>query len=127
RRITMLETPTQQFGFFDALPEAEQRHLVDDILDPTKQVKSDYDAMLKAWLKGNVKAIAKTFSTEEETSPVLREVLVKRRNAVWADWLAKRLEQPGRVLVAVGAGHLAGPDSLQSLLAARGIKVSRIE
>jgi uncharacterized protein YbaP (TraB family) len=127
RTVTTLETPAQQFGFFDALPEPEQRHLVEDVLDPTKQVKSDYEAMLRAWLNGDVKAIARTFSTEEKTSPVLREVLVKQRNTAWADWLAKRLQRPGRVLMAVGAGHLTGPDSVQSQLAARGIKVTRIE
>jgi uncharacterized protein YbaP (TraB family) len=29
--------------------------------------------------------------------------------------------------VAVGAGHLAGPDSVQNMLQARGIKTTRIQ
>jgi uncharacterized protein YbaP (TraB family) len=58
---------------------------------------------------------------------VLRDVLIRKRNIAWADWLAKRLEQPGQLLVAVGAGHLAGPDSVQKQLAKRGIKVTRVE
>lgn len=127
RPITGLETPTQQFSFFDALPESEQRRFLEETLDPAKKSKADYDAMLRSWLKGDNKAIAKSFAKEEAASPVLRDVLVRRRNAAWADWLAKRLQKPGSLLVAVGAGHLAGPDSLQNQLAARGIKVDRIE
>jgi uncharacterized protein YbaP (TraB family) len=37
------------------------------------------------------------------------------------------LEQPGTVLLAVGAAHLAGEDSVQRLLAARGLMVERIQ
>ncbi|HEY0114242.1 MAG TPA: TraB/GumN family protein, partial [Allosphingosinicella sp.] len=42
-------------------------------------------------------------------------------------WLAQRMERPGTVLFAVGAGHLAGRDSVQSMLAARGIQARRID
>jgi uncharacterized protein YbaP (TraB family) len=126
RPIRGLETAAQQLGFFNALSEGEQRRFLEDTVDTGKTAKSDFKAMLRAWLKGDEKAIAHSFDTEEEISPVLRDVLIRKRNIAWADWLAKRLQQPGQLLVAVGAGHLAGPDSVQTQLAARGIKVSRI-
>ena len=44
-----------------------------------------------------------------------------------ADWIAKRLEQPGTVFMAVGAGHLAGPGSVQEQLAKHGITSARIK
>ena len=59
--------------------------------------------------------------------PQMYDVLVTRCNAAWTDWLAARLEKPGTVLVAVGAGHLAGKDSLQTMLAARGLAAKRID
>ena len=127
RPISGLETAAQQLGFFNALSEEEQRRFLEDTVDGGKKAKSDYNAMLRAWLKGDDKAIAHSFDTEEEISPVLRDVLIRKRNIAWAGWLAKRLEQPGQLLVAVGAGHLAGPDSVQKQLAARGIKVTRVE
>jgi len=36
------------------------------------------------------------------------------------------MAKPGTVFVAVGAGHLAGPDSVQAQLARLGVKAQRI-
>jgi uncharacterized protein YbaP (TraB family) len=127
RPISGLETAAQQLGFFNTLSEEEQRRFLEDTVDSGKEAKSDYKTMLRAWLKGDDKAIAHSFDTEEEISPVLRDVLIRKRNIAWADWLVKRLGQPGQLLIAVGAGHLAGPDSVQNQLAARGIKVTRVQ
>jgi len=55
------------------------------------------------------------------------EKLLWQRNRTWADWVQKRLETPGTVFVAVGAGHLAGAKSVQADLAAKGIHVSRVQ
>ncbi len=54
-------------------------------------------------------------------------VLLARRNRAWAGWLDARLDQPGTVLVAVGAGHFEGPRSVLAMLEARGLKAERIE
>jgi uncharacterized protein YbaP (TraB family) len=96
--IDGLEKPEQQLGYFDALPEESQR----DFLETT-------------------------FDDEIELSPRLRDVLLKSRNAAWTAWLRQRLETPGTVLVAVGAGHLSGPMSVQSMLKAEGLKVERVQ
>ncbi|WP_162199473.1 TraB/GumN family protein [Aurantiacibacter marinus] len=53
--------------------------------------------------------------------------LLDRRNAAWAIWLEERLEQPGTVLLAVGAGHFEGESSLLNMLMARGLEADRIE
>jgi hypothetical protein len=49
------------------------------------------------------------------------------RNQAWAEWLDQRLDQPGTIMVAVGAGHLAGADSVQTMLKARGIEAKRVQ
>jgi uncharacterized protein YbaP (TraB family) len=60
-------------------------------------------------------------------TPEVAKKLLADRNARWAAWIDTRLEKPGIVFVAVGAGHLAGKDSVQSYLAERKIKATRIE
>jgi len=59
-------------------------------------------------------------------TPHLRDILIKQRNAAWTTWLKARLGTPGTVFVAVGAGHLAGPLSVQKMLAHQGVKVERV-
>ena len=83
--------------------------------------------MLAAWLRGDVDNIARTFNNEESLSKELREALLHRRNAAWAQWLEQRLKQPGTVFVAVGAGHLAGADSVQEILKAKGMPTTRVQ
>ena len=56
-----------------------------------------------------------------------KDALLKRRNENWSHWLHSRLAQPGTVLVAVGAGHLAGSDSVVEMLKKRGLRVRRIQ
>jgi len=54
--------------------------------------------------------------------------LIKRRNANWSGWIERRLATtPGSVMIAVGAGHLAGPDSVIALLQHRGYRVRRVQ
>ena len=59
--------------------------------------------------------------------PALEEALFRRRNAAWTEWLAARLDRPGTVMVAVGAGHLAGAGSVQAMLETRGLEVTRAQ
>ena len=59
-------------------------------------------------------------------APEVTQALLVDRNRNWADWISRRMQQPGTVFVAVGAGHLAGSESVQAELAKRGLKVERV-
>jgi uncharacterized protein YbaP (TraB family) len=127
RPITGLETAMDVFGALNTMSEAEQRRFLNDSIDTPAEDQSDFRDVLRAWLTGDADKIGKLLEKKDDLSPVVRDLLLHRRNIAWADWLAKRLAQPGgKLFVAVGAGHLAGPDSLQHLLEAKGIKVTRV-
>jgi uncharacterized protein YbaP (TraB family) len=83
--------------------------------------------MLSAWGRGDIAAIARSFNAEMASSPELEKVLLQDRNANWTRWIENRMTQPGSVMVAVGAGHLAGTHSVQAMLEKRGMKVTRIQ
>jgi uncharacterized protein YbaP (TraB family) len=127
RRVTGLETVEQQFGFFDALSEKAQRAILLSVVEDSAETRAQFRAMLEAWSKGDVEGVARTFDDETQMSPELKDALMRRRNAAWAEWLAKRLDRPGTVFVAVGAGHLAGGDSVQAMLKAKGLKAKRVQ
>ena len=59
-------------------------------------------------------------------SPGAYRRLFSDRNASWARWIGRRMEQPGIVFVAVGTGHLVGEDSVQAQLAAAGVSSARV-
>jgi uncharacterized protein YbaP (TraB family) len=125
--ISGLETPAQQLGFFDGLPEEAQRYFLSSVIDTPEDVRVEFDAMLEAWRSGDEEAIATTFDDELTLSEPLRQALLTRRNATWATWIGERLDEPGTIFVAVGAGHLAGDDSVQDFLRAAGIETTRVQ
>ena len=127
RTVSGLETVEEQLGYFDRLSEEAQRKFLLSVLDDPEEARREFAAMLKTWSTGDVEGIARTFDTELRQSPELREALLVRRNANWAEWIRERLDRPGTVLVAVGAGHLAGADSVQRMLEGKGIRVTRVQ
>ncbi|MBA3666509.1 MAG: TraB/GumN family protein [Sphingomonas sp.] len=127
KSIAQLETNAEQLSFFDKLSEATQREFLDGVLDDPATMKAQFGTMLAAWSKGNVAAMAKSFNDELDDSPEMLDALLARRNANWARWVTGRLAKPGTVLVAVGAGHLAGDKSVVKLLQKQGVNVRRIQ
>ncbi|MFL6725129.1 MAG: TraB/GumN family protein [Sphingomicrobium sp.] len=122
-----LETTAEQLGFFDALPEKAQRQLLEGAVDDPENMRKDFQGMLAAWVRGDVPAVARTFNHDLSDSPALQQALIKRRNANWAKWIENRMTQPGEIMIAVGAGHLAGKDSVIALLQHDGYRVRRVQ
>ena len=125
--IGELESNVEQLGFFDRLPESAQRNLLEGALEENATVKRDFGGMLDAWSRGDVKGIARTFDHDLSASPERRDSLIRQRNANWSKWIERRMTQPGAVLIAVGAGHLAGPHSVLEMLKRDGYKIQRVE
>jgi len=127
KAIDQLETNGEQLGFFDKLSEESQRTFLIGVLDEDAAMKDQFGGMLKDWANGNVKGIAESFNAELSEAPELKDALLVRRNANWARWVRGRLAKPGTVMVAVGAGHLAGDQSVVSFLQKDGVKVTRVQ
>jgi uncharacterized protein YbaP (TraB family) len=127
KSIGQLETNAEQLGFFDRLSEDSQRNFLVSVLDDPSAMKEQFGGMLDAWARGDVNAIGDSFNRDLAKAPELKDALLIRRNANWAKWVKGRLDQPGTVLVAVGAGHLAGDQSVQAMLENQGVKVSRVQ
>ncbi len=121
-----LETAAYQLGLFDSLPEAGQLAYLRQVVDNLDQVTAQIDTLIGEWGEGDADGLAKTMNAEESDAG-LTELLLTRRNKAWADWIKARLDKPGTVFMAVGAGHLAGPGSVQDQLSARGLAATRLQ
>jgi len=98
-----------------AIPEADQRAMLDQALDAPDRNAEELRAPLHAWARGE---------TAAQPAGDARTVATNR---IWADNLVLRLRQPGTALFAAGAGHFSGPGSVIDLLQRRGIRVKRVE
>jgi uncharacterized protein YbaP (TraB family) len=82
--------------------------------------------MQAAWKRGDQSVFVRMLGQLQQASPETYRMMFTQRNQRWADWIRGRMQSPGTVFVAVGAGHLAGPDSLLVRLAERGIPSQRV-
>ncbi len=121
-----LETAEQQFGYFDTLPEALQIKFLEMTVRDLPKTKSEIDSMVASWSKGDPDALGRTLNEGMIEQPEIGKVLLADRNARWADWIAERMKKPGTVFIAVGAGHLAGEQSVQMWLLKHHLKAERI-
>lgn len=127
KTISGFETLSEQLGFFASLTEKAQVDFLVSVVDDLPKTAPMLDTMVGDWGRGDPAALGKLMNEDLDKNRELAEVLLYRRNANWADWIKTRMDQPGTVFVAVGAGHLAGQNSLQELLAKRGLKAERIK
>ena len=121
-----LETVEFQIGVFDGLPRDSQVEFLMATAEAVDEIPTMVDAMVTEWVEGDADGLA-AIMNEGLTDPQLAEALLYSRNRNWADWVETRMDTPGTVFIAVGAGHLAGENSLQDYLAERGIVSDRIQ
>ncbi|OZA91673.1 MAG: hypothetical protein B7X57_09820 [Erythrobacter sp. 34-65-8] len=123
REVVELEGLSAQFALFDTLPEQDQRDMLAALVTDHMRWQDDPGHLARAWLAGDIEQVIDPAQSALLADPELREALLTRRNAAWAPRIAAMLDDGPKVLVAVGAGHLPGPDGLAALLEARGFTV----
>lgn len=129
-----LETAEQQIDWIAAGTDEEQLATLKKVLATPE---SEFDEMtrtmdegVRAWMKGDVAPLTEyveSWRKGEEgpsTAGMSYQQLIVNRNENWAGQLEELMKGSGVAFVAVGSGHLVGPDSLQARLRVRGISVT---
>lgn len=120
-----LETVEQQIAVFDQMPQDAQIAFLVETAQDAENIKPMLDRMVAAWMAGDADLLARIMNEGMESNPLLAERLLYERNRNWARWIDQRLQQPGTVFMAVGAGHLAGQNSVQDYLVQQNIAAAR--
>jgi uncharacterized protein YbaP (TraB family) len=124
--IIGLETMEFQLGTLDQIPEDKQIRFLMDTVNELDNVKGGMDDLLAKWAKPDPDGLARIMN-ESMTDPYIFDALLTKRNANWAKWIARRMDEPGTVFLAVGAGHLSGKTSVPVMLKGYGIKTKRVK
>jgi uncharacterized protein len=113
--VRAVETMEFQLGIFDDLPQDAQIKFLTESVRDFDEMSKGMDQLVNSWAKPDPEALAKLMN-DGLSDPVLYKRLLADRNVTWAKWIDDRMKQPGTVFMAVGAGHLAGKDSVQEQL-----------
>lgn len=124
--VTGLETIDRQVEILAGLSQETQLAFLRATLEDFDEATTELDTLVNAWAEGDVETINRVGVLEMRTaSQEIYDALLTRRNTVWADQIQSILAGSGVTFIAVGSAHLAGDDSVQEILEARGVEVTR--
>lgn len=125
--IRGLERVTYASGKLSALPMDQQVRLLMDVIDTPEERIEDFEAAIAAWHSGDTMLLDQLVMKELRNDfPEIYKILIIDRNKHWVPVILDILNnQEGTIIIAVGAGHLSGPDSLIDMLAEQGLVAER--
>jgi uncharacterized protein YbaP (TraB family) len=125
--VNGMETSEQQIRFLADLPPDVELAFLRSTLHDIDKGPAELTQLISAWKNGDTATIARIEDEDvRQQAPELYRRLLVQRNQTWAGKIIAMLQQPGTIFIAVGAGHLAGPDSVQAQLQSRGITVEQV-
>jgi uncharacterized protein YbaP (TraB family) len=116
-----LETAHDQIALFESMSEERQADYLVSSLEEAKSLPSEVDAMVSAWRRGDTDWFSSQLEKEFGRDPRLFQSVLAARNRKWIPKIEALLNDDKNYLVIVGAGHLAGHDSVIELLKRDGI------
>jgi uncharacterized protein YbaP (TraB family) len=127
KTLRSFETSSEQVQFLAGLTESVQLDLLHHTLEEFKKGPDLMKELETAWETGDESALRRLAVDEmRNTHPELDKILLGDRNRRWADQIGEILAGSGVDFIAVGAAHLIGPESVQEMLAKKGLKAVRL-
>lgn len=119
-----LETASFQADIFDTLPEDVQKQFLYETALALDESSLMLDQIVEEWADGDVEGLGVLVANPETGGGEgIYDALFVERNSNWVPLIEDMLEEPGTIFIAVGAGHLAGPDSVITMLRDKGYEV----
>lgn len=126
KRIDYLEDWREAISAFAQVTDVTD---LEDLLVNEDAARDDTNAMMAAYRSGDLARLETVTNAINARTPggdSKLEVLLAGRNATWMPRLLKSLAQQDACFVAVGVGHLVGPNNLLTLLQVQGFTAARI-
>ncbi len=124
KAIAYFEKVREQLDVFIEMPQDEQIAFLvlgsQEIIDRPDELEK----MIAAWAKGDVEQLDELMNRGLEGTPAVARALMADRNARWVKQIREFfLKDKNSYLIVVGAGHLAGDESVIAMLRDAGIEV----
>jgi uncharacterized protein len=122
-----LETMAEQVTALSSLDDDGARQMLEETAMELADAQSVFQNMVDAWASGDTARLEGAFLEDMKTFPKAYEALLKQRNLRWLPKFEALLKAGKPALIAVGAGHLVGPDGMVALLRAKGYRIMQIQ
>lgn len=124
--ILGLETIAEQMGFFDRLSKEKQSQMVmEGIRDTDKTIQLSKEIQ-EVYVRQNVDSLYLMINEEGGVISEEQTAFLDDRNAKWIPQI-KEIIAKKKAFIAVGAGHLGGPNGVIRLLQKEGYTITPVE
>jgi len=125
KSLAGLETLEFQLGLFNSFSRAESEAMLLESLTEISRFKGTLLDLTAAWKSGDTQKIEGLMLENLRKFPQVYKKLMLERNVTWAGKISELLTQGKNAFVVVGAGHLAGKDSVVALLEKKGFRIEQ--
>ena len=117
------ETPEEQLEFISSINSIDADDLMLSTLNDLEKLDSLGNDMTRAWREGDTSSLFALIGDMKADYPAVYDVMLTKRNQRWLSEIEVTFDEQKPTLILVGALHLAGPDSVLTMLEARGYSV----
>jgi len=121
--VRAFETAEQQLKMLMPEDQSLEMQEFDAGLKELLKERSAPQELIDAWARGDVKRLGALMNSGFADNPKAEKILFEDRNRAWVTGLESMLNENHVFFVTVGAGHLAGPKGVPTLLRREGYKV----
>ncbi len=122
--LRFLEEMEFQIRLFSDLSAKQELDMLISTVDYADQTEGMLSVMLESWMSGDYDLLDESLSAgTREEYPEIYDIIFTNRNQTWTDEIVALMNEPGTFFIAVGSGHMGGPDGVPTMLRARGFTV----
>lgn len=130
-----LETPVLRLeaiasAMRNIAPEQQHQVVLDYLGSSIEEDESPLEgleALYQMWRSGELGAFEKQRAAFAEFYPEIYEAFLGYRNRAWVPKIIEYINSGEDVLIAVGQGHLLGPENIRELLTDAGYQITRLQ
>lgn len=124
--IAGLETVEEQLGFFDELPIELQTEMVMNVIRMDSLALAESEVIVDLYLAQDIDGLYALIAESSNEVEGMQEILIEERNKRWIPKIEAMIAEKS-TFIAVGSGHLGGPNGVIRLLEQIGYTLTPIE
>lgn len=114
------ETVAEQMGYFDSFSDEQQAEMVmATVRNNNGESYAELEKMMNLYEEQNIDGLYQLIAENDEMSEDMNDILLTNRNKRWIPKIEEMIAEKS-TFIAIGAGHLGGPEGVIRLLEAQG-------